>query len=67
MGKMVNVSGFLTGVSAMKVRYLFERITGSETIHTIGLKETKCRVYFMHWLNLHLKHMRRNLSRDKMP
>ncbi|KAF3603159.1 hypothetical protein F2Q69_00038522 [Brassica cretica] len=40
MGKMVNVSGFLTGVSAMKVRYLFERITGSETIHTIGLKET---------------------------
>ena len=51
MGKMVNVSGFLTEVIAMKVRYLFERITGSETIHTIGLKETKCRVYFMHWFN----------------
>ncbi|CAN6991607.1 unnamed protein product [Brassica rapa subsp. trilocularis] len=42
MGKIVNVRGFLTEVSAMKVRYLFERITGSKTIHTIGLKETKC-------------------------
>ncbi|KAG5416106.1 hypothetical protein IGI04_003673 [Brassica rapa subsp. trilocularis] len=40
MGKIVNVRGFLTEVSAMKVRYLFERITGSKTIHTIGLKET---------------------------
>nr|VDC77543.1 unnamed protein product [Brassica rapa] len=28
----------------MKVRYLFERITGSKTIHTIGLKETKCHI-----------------------
>lgn len=66
MGKIVNVSGFLTGVSVMKVRYFFERIIGLEIIYTIGFKEIKCRVYFVYWFNLYLKYMRRNLLYDKM-